>query len=90
MIAVIDTDKPFGGISVNLRIPVSRSGVVAIDVPDLPQLPPLISTAYPQGTRLVMTKLSVTIDAPRRRRSKPFVWVRTPRRLGMKVQAITE
>lgn len=90
MIAVIETDRPLGGIAVNLKIPVSRGSVIDIDVPDLPQLPSPISNAYPQGTRLVMTKLSVTIDAPRHGRSKPFVWVRTPRRIGMKFLAISE
>lgn len=90
MIAVIKTEKPLGGIAVNLKIPVSRRSEIDVDIPRMSQLPSPISAAYPQGTSLVVTKLTVTIDAPRSRQTKPYVWVRTPRRLGMTFEVITE
>lgn len=90
LIAVIETEKPLGGIAVNLKIPVSRHSDIDVDIPRLSQLPSPISAAYPRGTSLVVTKLTVTIDPPRSRRTKPYLWVRTPRRLGMTFEAITK
>lgn len=90
LVAVIETVRPLAGFWINLQIPISRDGEIDVDVPELAQLPTFISASYPLGTRLVLTKLSARIDPPRRRHSKPFVWLRRPGSVGMSIQAISE
>ena len=78
MVAVITSTSPFGGVAINLVIPVSSKGVVSVKVPPMSKLPPIIRNSYPNGTQLVLTEFSTDIVAPRRKRSKPFLWLRTP------------
>ncbi|MBI4898110.1 MAG: hypothetical protein HY827_07060 [Actinobacteria bacterium] len=90
MVAVIDTSKPFAGYSINLSIPISRTGEIDVRVPELRELPAFISASYPLDTRLVITDLTVKLEPPRARGGKPFVWLRRPGSMAMNFRAICE
>lgn len=90
MIAVIETTRPIAAFYINLVIPVSRSGVMEVDVPDVAELPSPVDTWYPAGTRLIVTGLSTDLYAPRKRKTKPFMWLRHAKRADVTVRAIGE
>lgn len=87
MVAVITATKPFGGVSINLMLPVSRDNGVAIDIPPLSKLPPLIRNSYPKGTQVVLSTFKATIKSPPRQNSKPFAWLRHPGDVDVTIEA---
>lgn len=86
-LAVIRTRTPLVGVSINVLVPVSRGGTITIDVPDVAQMPPAIVAALPAGSRFVMTSLSTSITAKKQRRGRPYAYLRTLKRLDVRVTA---
>ncbi len=84
LLAVITAGKPVN-YTVNLLVPVTRSGVATIVMPDMKDLAPLVRELYPAGTRLVATSFDVKLRAKRQRRGKPFMYLRTLKRLEIRV-----
>lgn len=63
LVAVVDTEKPFAGLAINLQASIDRFGEVIVKVPKLSKLPPFISKSYPSGTQLALTRLSATVGS---------------------------
>lgn len=74
---VVTSSRPLQGVSINFTAAISRAGVLTIDVPDLPQMPPLIQATFPVGQKFVLTSFAITLKGPRQRRGAPFVSMRT-------------
>lgn len=90
LLAVVRTRTPLAGVSINVLVPVSRSGTLTINVPDVPQMPAAIGAALPVGSRFILTSLTATVTAKRQRRGKPYVYLRTLKNLHMSVSATYE
>ncbi len=89
-LAVIRTTKPLAGVSINVLVPVSRRGTITIDVPDVVDMPPAIIAALPAGSRFIMTSLRTKITAKRQRRGRPYAYLRTVKKLDVKIAAFYE
>lgn len=87
LLVVITTKKPFAGIAINLLVLINRDHDVIVDFPVLSELPKVIRNSYPSDTKLVLGRFAVNVSARRSRGSKPFMWLRTTRELGMKLEA---
>lgn len=90
LLAVIRTRTPLAGVSINVLVPVSRSGTLTINVPDVAQMPPAIGAALPPGSRFILTSLTASVSAKKQRRGKPYVYLRTLKNLHMNVSATYE
>lgn len=88
MLAVVTTSKPFGGQSINLVLPVSSNGVVGVDIPTRSKLPPLFRKSYSKQTKLVLTRFSVRIVAPRKRNGRAFLALRAPGQMEARITMI--
>lgn len=87
LLAVMRMSKPLAGVSYNLIVPVTKKGVMTINVPDVPAMPPAIPAALPAGSRFILTKVYAKIDAKKERRGKPLLWLKTHKSLDIAVQA---
>lgn len=88
ILAVVSASKPFRGVAINLVLPVSRYGVVTVDIPKFSQLPRLIRKSYPKGTRLVLTKFSARIVSPPKTRGLPFLSLRKRGQMSAEIEAV--
>jgi hypothetical protein len=84
LLAVITASVPVN-YTVNLPVPVTRSGVATIVMPDMKDLAPIVRDLYPAGTRLVTTSFDAKVRAKSQRRGKPFMYLRTLKRLEIRV-----
>jgi hypothetical protein len=85
MLAVVTTSKPFGGQSMNLVLPVSKEGVVRVDIPTRSKLPPLFRKSYSKQTKLVLTRFSARIVSPRKRNARPFLALKVPGQMDSRI-----
>lgn len=90
LLAVMRIRKPLAGVSINLIVPVTRSGKMTIDVPDVAEMPPAIPAALPLGTHFILTKLTAKIDSRKERRGRPFLSLKTTKRIDIRLQAMFE
>ncbi|MBI2691120.1 MAG: hypothetical protein HYX29_04150 [Solirubrobacterales bacterium] len=85
MLAVVTTSKPFRGQSINLVLPVSKDGVVRVDIPTRSKLPPLFRKSYSKQTKLVLTQFSARVIAPRKRSDRPFLALKVPGQMDSRI-----
>lgn len=90
LLAVMRISKPLAGVSINLIVPVTKSGKMTIDVPDVPEMPPAIPAALPLGTHFVLTKLYAKINSRKERRGRPFLSLKTTKSIDVRLQALFE
>lgn len=90
ILAVMRTSKPIAGVSINLIVPVTKSGKITINVPDVAGMPPAIPAALPAGSRFILTKMFVKVDSRKERRGRPFLSLKTTRTLDFRFQTFFE
>lgn len=90
LLAVMRVRKPLAGVSINLIVPVTKSGRATINVPDVAEMPPAIPAALPAGTRFILTKLSAKIVSRKERHGRPFLSLKTHRSIDARLYAMFE